>query len=119
MVPIIKKIARYSSVFVFFIVFIAGIMSQDINDGTQLAIIMFKACIGAMFFWILGIVICDIALKGLLDAVETGAESKWEGGLVSRFAEEKERVSKPVLEAEEPPAPAKKEAKGAPASGKK
>ena len=95
MVIVIQKLAKISALLAFFIILLTGILTQDLQDVYSIIIVIFKASIGGMFFWILGIVISDIALKGLIDAVDLSRDSKWEGGLITRFVEEKERVSKP------------------------
>jgi len=89
MVQLTKKIAQLVSLFVFFMLLLVGIFSSDEFVITSLPIIALKAFIGYVIFWLIGIVISDIILKAVLQAMEDKKYEEWEGGLLVKFGPSK------------------------------
>jgi len=89
MVRLSRRIAQGLSLFVFFVLLLTGIFSQDSFALAQLPMIVLKAFLGYVIFWLLGIVLSDIVLKAVLAAMEDKKYEAWEGGLLDGFAPEK------------------------------
>lgn len=88
---LIQRFAKIIAVMAFFILFIVGLFSNYSLDLFSVLVSFFKASIGGLIFWIIGVIISDIILKGLLESIDTTRDNKWEGGLLTRFVEEKEK----------------------------
>ncbi len=102
MARLIQRLARLSALFVFFIILFVGLFSSKTLGFSAVVITVAKAVIGGAFFWILGVVLGDIAVKGLLENIEVDEESKWGGDMLSRFAVEKEKMSRAGVREAEP-----------------
>lgn len=89
MIILSKRIAQILSIAVFLLLTIVGIFSKSEFYLGHLPIILLKAFIGYVIFWLLGIVVADIVLKSIVSSVENEKIEKWEGGLMSAFAKEK------------------------------
>lgn len=77
------------SLFVFVLLFIIGILSQEYFILVQLPMIVLKAFLGYVIFWLLGIVVSDILLKTVLHSMGEGQPEDWEKGLLSDFVPDK------------------------------
>lgn len=102
MARLIQRIARLSAFFVFFIILFVGLFSSRTLEFSAVAITAAKAAIGGGLFWILGVVLGDIAIKGLLESLDVDDESKWGGDMLSHFAVEKEKMSRAGMREAEP-----------------
>lgn len=91
-----KRIAQVLSLFVFFILLLVGIFSKEDFSFVHLPIIVLKAFIGYVIFWLLGIVISDIILKAVLSSIEDKKIEEWEGGILSKFSSEKKEDLKKI-----------------------
>src|SRR3989339_2182000 len=89
MTLMVRRIAQILSLFVFLLLLIVGIFSREDFGLVHLPIIVLKAFIGYVIFWLLGIVVSDILLKAVLHSMEDQAMEEWEGGLLSRFIPDK------------------------------
>ncbi|OGS36156.1 MAG: hypothetical protein A2293_04550 [Elusimicrobia bacterium RIFOXYB2_FULL_49_7] len=89
MTLMVRRIAQILSLFVFLLLLIVGIFSREDFALVHLPIIVLKAFIGYVIFWLLGIVVSDILLKAVLHSMEDQAMEEWEGGLLSRFIPDK------------------------------
>ncbi|MFH0918885.1 MAG: hypothetical protein V1913_00870 [Fibrobacterota bacterium] len=89
MASLSKRIAQFLSLFVFFVLLIAGIFSSDSFTLAHLPMIVLKAFIGYVIFWLLGIVLSDIVLKAVMNAMEDKKYETWEGGLLDGFSADK------------------------------
>jgi hypothetical protein len=89
MIRLSRRIAQFLSLFVFLVLLLAGIFSQENFALSQLPMIVLKAFIGYVIFWLLGIVLSDIVLKAVLTAMEDKKFEEWEGGMLTGFAPEK------------------------------
>ena len=90
-----RRIAQVLSLFIFFVLLLVGIFSKETFSFMHLPIIVLKAFIGYVIFWLIGIVISDIVLKAILTSVEDQKIETWEGGLLSKFSpEEDENIKK-------------------------
>lgn len=85
MVIMTKRIAQILSLFVFLLLLIVGVFTQEEFSFAHLPIIVLKAFIGYVIFWLLGIVISDILIKAVLNTMEDKQVDEWEGGLLSNF----------------------------------
>lgn len=94
MTKLIQKMARFSAILAFFIIFLAGVLSEQTLSVARMLDALFKASVGALLFWIIAIITGDIALKGMLESLGSVKNEKWLGGLLSRFAAEKEKTKK-------------------------
>jgi hypothetical protein len=81
----IKRIARLLGMLSFFAVFFLGIDPADPFDATTAGIAFAKGCAGAFLFWLLGFIIADIVIKGLVTDVPTVDSDTIEGGLLQRL----------------------------------
>lgn len=93
MVIWIKKLARILAWAAFFGVFLAGIDFADPLNPTAALLSLAKAGAAAFLFWLMGYILGDIIIKGLVDTLEAEEVSLAEGGLVQRIRDEKERTS--------------------------
>jgi hypothetical protein len=81
----IKRIARLLSLSSFFIIFLFGIDPADIFNANTALIAFAKGCVGALLFWLLGFIVADIIIKGLVTDVRTDENDTLEGGLLQRL----------------------------------
>ena len=93
MVVWIKKLARLVAWGAFFGVFIAGIDFADPLDPAAALLALAKAGVAAFLFWLMGYILGDIIIKGLVDTLEADAVPLDEGGMMQRIRGEKERSS--------------------------
>jgi len=117
MARLIQRLARLSALLVFFIIFFIGLFSSASLNVDAVAVAAAKAAVGGALFWILGVVLCDITVKGLLESLDVDEESKWGGGVLSRLVLEKEKMARAGIREQEPAepaaaAPAKQAARG-------
>ena len=84
-----KRIVQVMSLFVFILLFIIGILSQEYFTLVQLPIIVLKAFSGYVIFWLLGIVVSDLLLKTVLHSMGDRQPEDWEEGLLSDFVPDK------------------------------
>ncbi len=81
----IKRMARMLGMLTFFVVFFLGIDPEDPFNANVAAIAFFKGLAGAFLFWLLGFIIADIVVKGLVTDVPTDDNDTVEGGLLQRI----------------------------------
>ena len=91
----IKRIARQLELLTFFTVFASGIDPAD-PFNAQIAIwACAKGCVGALLFWLLGFIIADIVIKGLVTDIRTDENDTMEGGLLQRLHDVQSNVARP------------------------
>jgi hypothetical protein len=81
----IKRIARLLSLSSFFVVFFLGIDPADPFNANAALIAFIKGCGAAVVFWVLGFIVADIVIKGLVTDVHTDESDTMEGGLLQRL----------------------------------
>jgi len=84
-----KKIAQAISLFVFLLLLLVGIFSKEGFALADLPMIGLKAFIGYVIFWLIAVVIADVVIKSILNAIETEKIEEWEGGMLTHFIPEK------------------------------
>ena len=82
MVVWIKKLANAAALLAFFAVFFLGLNPENPFETTTLVLALLKGGLAAGLFWLLGIVIADIALKGIVEDIPREKIDVLEGGLV-------------------------------------
>lgn len=92
MKTIMQKLSKSASGLAFFVILLVGIFSSPTLGGREVALILVKAAIGGVLFWVIGIVVSDIFLKGMLETMDEDPKEKWGGGLLTRFAAQKESM---------------------------
>jgi len=85
MVYWIKKIALLLAMTVFFMLLILSLAGGNEYTLQSLSLSLIRALIGASLAWVVGIVIADILLKGLLSDIEGDQKALMEGGLLQRI----------------------------------
>ena len=81
----IKSGARIVSLSSFFIAFFLGIDPSDPLNVNAAAIAFVKGCAAALLFWIVGYIVSDVVVKGVLTDVHTNENDIVEGGLLQRL----------------------------------
>ena len=81
----IKKIAMLLGMTVFFMVFVFSLMGGHEYSLQTLSLSLVRAVVGASLAWVVGIVIADILLKGVLSDIENDQKVLLEGGLLQRM----------------------------------
>ena len=89
MIIISKRIEYVMGIFIFLLLTMAGVISQEQITFVRLTIIVLKAFIGYVIFWLLGIFISDILLKTILHSVEDHQPKARKGSLLSDFGTDK------------------------------
>ncbi len=89
-----NKFGKLSATFVFFIIFLTGTLSHKVITTDILIATLLKAFVGALIFWLIGIIISDIAIKGMIENLDLDDKNIWSGGLLTRVAQEKEKMLK-------------------------
>jgi hypothetical protein len=69
---------------VFFMLFIVSLTRGNEYTLQLLSLSLIRAVVGASLAWVVGIVIADILLKGVLSDIEGDQKSLIEGGLLQR-----------------------------------
>jgi hypothetical protein len=82
----IKKSARILSGFVFFAIFLTAIDPAEPFDLYTLSFAAYKGLLGAFLFWLLGYVLGDIILKGLVEEVKVTKLDLVDGGLLQHIS---------------------------------
>ena len=85
MVYWIKKIAALLGMTVFFMLFIFSLTGGTEYTLQSLSQALIRAIVGASLAWVVGIVIADILLKGVLSDIEGDHKALLEGGLLQRI----------------------------------
>ena len=86
MVYWIKKIASLLGITVFFILLILSLAVDHEYTLQMLFLSLVRALVGASLAWVVGIVIADILLKGVLSDIENDQKTALlEGGLLQRI----------------------------------
>jgi hypothetical protein len=85
MVYWIRKIASLLAMTVFFILLIFSLAGGNEYTLQLLSLALIRALVGASLAWVVGIVIADILLKGLLSDIEGDQKALMEGGLLQRI----------------------------------
>ena len=88
-----KRIVQVMSLFIFLLLFMIGVFSQEYFTLVNLTIIVLKAFIGYVIFWLLGIVISDILHNTVLHSMEDPQPEAWERGHAVRYRPRQERGS--------------------------
>ncbi len=81
----IKRIARILGILSFFIAFFMGIDPYDPFDVRTALNAVIKGFAGALLFWMMGFIVADIIIKGIMMSVPTEASDAIEGGLLQRL----------------------------------
>jgi hypothetical protein len=90
----IKKGGRLIGIAVFFTVFFIVLFQSDMSPVANLLRAFTIALISGALCWFIGVVICDILLKGVVtDLDKAGPENLLEGGLLQRFEMMQERLA--------------------------
>ena len=91
----IKRIARLLALLTFFTVFVSGIDPAD-PFNVQIAVwACAKGCAGALLFWLLGFIIADIVIKGLVTDIRTDENDTMEGGILQRLHDVQSNMARP------------------------
>jgi hypothetical protein len=85
MVYWIKKIASLLAMTVFFMLLIFSVAGGNEYTLQLISLSLIRALVGASLAWVVGIVIADILLKGLLGDIEGDRKALMEGGLLQRI----------------------------------
>ena len=85
----IKRGAMVLSCIAFFVVLVAGINSNDPFNTYGLIIASLRGLLAAFVFWLLGFVVGDIILKGVLEDLHVDRIDPLEGGVVQHFHDQK------------------------------
>ena len=85
MVDWIKKIALILGISVFFLLLIIGIAGAGEYTLHSLSVAFIRAFFGASLAWVVGIIIADILLKGMVSDIENDRSALMEGGLMQRL----------------------------------
>jgi hypothetical protein len=81
----IKRIARLLGMLSFFVAFAFGIDPADPFNANVAIVAFVKGCAGALLFWLVGFIVADIVIKGLVADVRTDENDSLEGGLLQRL----------------------------------
>ena len=92
MVVWIKRIAAILGISTFFVLLLLGIASSQAFTWESFVPACTRAIAGAALFWIFGIIIGDILLKGIVTDVEVDDKALIEGGLLQQVHAVKERI---------------------------
>jgi hypothetical protein len=88
----IKRVAFILATGVFFALLLSGIAAGRSFTLETLLPALARAAGGAALFWLIGAVVADIAIKGIVADMVTGTEDMIEGGLAQRIYSVKERA---------------------------
>lgn len=103
----IKRVARLLALLTFFTVFVSGIDPAD-PFNAHIAVLAFaKGCAGALLFWLLGFIIADILIKGLVMDIRTDENDTIEGGLLQRLHDVQSDRARPSSDGKSGKAPGK------------
>lgn len=81
----IKKGGRLIGITVFFSVFFTIIVQSDMSLTSSVVRAFFVASVSGIICWFIGVIVCDILLKGVVtDMDQPGTENLLEGGLLQR-----------------------------------
>jgi len=81
----IKRISALLGISTFFMLFLIGMVSSHCISWEALAGAFGHALTGGVLFWIIGIVVADILLKGILSDVEVDKQYLLDGGLLQQM----------------------------------
>lgn len=84
MVRLIRKIASLIGISTFFLLFFLSLAVSQEFTLQSLAVSLGRAVIGGSLFWVIGIVIADILLKGVVTDIDQDKKILMEGGLLQR-----------------------------------
>lgn len=92
MIWVIRKCAALLSGAAFFCLLFSSLAASGACTWSSLAGAFVRASIGASLFWIVGIIVADILLKGIVTDMESSRENLVEGGLLQQAQAIKETV---------------------------
>jgi hypothetical protein len=92
MIAWIKRIASILAIATFFVLLLLGLVSSQSFSWEAFAPAFVRAFAGAALFWIVGIIIGDIVLKGVITDIEIDQKNLIEGGLLQQVHAIKERT---------------------------
>ncbi len=79
----IKRLANVMAFGAFVLVFILGLRGGNPFDDTpRLVFALVKGAVAAGLFWVIGIVIADIAIKGIVEDIPQDAIDPIDGGMI-------------------------------------
>ncbi|MCU0609231.1 MAG: hypothetical protein MUF22_05645 [Chitinispirillaceae bacterium] len=81
----IKRISVLLGCSAFFMLFLTGLASSQSLAWESLIGAAARAATGGILFWIIGIVIADILLKGILSDIEVDKEHLVDGGMLQQI----------------------------------
>ena len=91
----IKKAAAVLGIAAFFLLLLFGMAGSRQFTFEALVPVFFRAVLGAGLFWVIGIVIADILVKGIITDASIDRQHLVEGGLLQRVLFVKEQDLRP------------------------
>jgi hypothetical protein len=88
----IKRIAAILAITAFFALLFSGLAGSGTFSLEVLVPILLRSTAGAALCWILGIVVADIVLKGIVSDIVVDTDNLVDGGLLQRVHIVKERA---------------------------
>jgi hypothetical protein len=89
MTKAVKSFSGFLACLAFLFIFFSGYDFAGTFTIDTIAPTVFKAVLGAMLFWISGMIIGDIVLRGIVEDIDHEKLDPLEGGFEQRIAEEK------------------------------
>jgi len=85
----VKSFSTFLACMAFLFIFFSGYDFAGTFTVETIAPIIFRATLGAILFWLSGMIIGDIVLRGIVEDIDGENLDPLEGGFEQRIAEEK------------------------------